>query len=192
MSGSNYKRVTRKFAARIDHTDGDVSEGFVLVPVGTDFLTTLSQAAGFLHFEMDSGEQTYLSMQAIKRVTELAELNEKAAAAERARRAAEEQAKIDAKRKEEEAKARAEARRKAATTSPYTRKEEFEALDAIGLGDMANQEEIHSTYRRLVKLYHPDRLRGLGVSEKKIAYAANKLAEINNAYRILSKANKAA
>ncbi len=194
MSASTYKRATKKYAARVDHIDGDTSTGFVLVPVGTDFVTTITQAAGFLSFETDDGEETYLSLHSVKRITELVDSN--------SRRRQEE----DARAAEEKAKAQTEADKKAKAdekkvdprdrsgdrTSPFTRNEEFEALDILGLGEYATRDEIQGTYRRLVKLYHPDRLRGLGVSDKKIAYAAERLAEINNAYKLLAKVAKAA
>ena len=194
MSASTYKRATKKYAARIDHIDGDTSTGFVLVPVGADFVTTITQAAGFLSFETDEGEETYLSLHSVKRITELVDSNTRRRQEEDAR-AAEEKAKADA-----QAANAAKARqpkpdprdRSDERTSPFTRNEEFEALDILGLGEYATRDEIQGTYRRLVKLYHPDRLRGLGVSDKKIAYAAERLAEINNAYKLLVKVAKAA
>lgn len=194
MSASGYKRATKKYAARVDHIDGDVSSGFVLVPVGDDFVTTIGQAGGFLHFEMETGEETYLSMRAVKRITETVDPDaRRREAEEKARKAAEDkaraQARAEAERDREDSAARA---RKSKSTSPYTRKEEYDALDTLGIGDNATQDELHATYRRLVKLYHPDRLRGMGVSDQKIAYAAERLAEINNAYRVLSRVIKAA
>jgi len=193
MSASSYKRATKKFAARVDHIDGDVSSGFILVPVGTDFVGTITQAENFLHFELDSGEETYLSMQSIKRITEMAEANARQRDEEnRVRREADEQ-KAEALRAEQEAQDKAEAAKNTGKRkSIYNTNEEHAALDVLGLGEYATREEIQSTYRRLVKLYHPDRLRGLGVSDKKIAYAAERLAEINNAYRIVVKDSKAA
>lgn len=194
MSASSYKRATKRFAARIDHTDGDVSEGFVLVPIGTDFAGYLTQSLSFVHFQMESGEETYLNMQAIKRVTERVERNAEMAEKEaKARRDADRKAKAEAERKAQEEKARAEADRKARQkSSPYRNKEEFEALDILGLPETATLDDLQSTYRRLVKLYHPDRLRGLGIADKKIEYAAEKLADINNAYRLLCKVAKVA
>ncbi len=191
MSASTYKRATKKYPARVDHTDGDVSEGFVLVPIGSDFATALSKAIGFLTFEMDSGEITYLNMQAIKRVTaqeEAADTGE----ADRTRREAEREARAKADASERGADAGDGAQKKQKPVSPYTRKEEFDALDLLGLDEKATHEELHAAYRRLVKLYHPDRLRGLGVSGDKIAYAAERLVEINSAYRLLSKVSRAA
>ena len=194
MSASSYKRATKKYAARIDHIDGDVSSGFVLVPVGTDFLTTVMQAENFLHFEMENGEETYVSMQSVKRITEMVEQNARQREEEnQARRQAEEKAKAKAQKEEEEKRKKADADANTGKKkSLFTRKEEYDALDAMGLGDNPTYDEIQATYRRLVKLYHPDRLRGLGVSDNKIAYAAERLAEINNAYRILAKITKAA
>jgi len=193
MSASGYKRATKKRAARVDHVDGDTSSGFVLVPVGGDFVTTITQAEGFLHFELDTGEETYLSIPGIKRITEIVDPEAIRREAEaRARQEAAERARAEALAAEERERERAERDKARKRKSPYTRKEEYDALDILGIGDTATQEEMHTTYRRLVKLYHPDRLRGMGVSDKKIAYAAERLAEINNAYRVLSKAMKAA
>lgn len=187
MSASTYKRATKKYAARVDHIDGDISTGFLLVPVGIDFVTTITQNDGFLHFQTGDGEETYLNMSAIKRITELVEQNARQREEEnQARKATEEKAKAQAEKEAQEKRERdAAARQKGKSKSPYTRNEEYAALDVMGVGDMVTRDELQSTYRRLVKLYHPDRLRGLGVSEKKIAYAAERLAEINNAYKVL-------
>ena len=195
-ASSSYKRATKKYAARVDHIDGDVSTGFLLVPVGSDFVTTIMQAGGFLNFATEDGEETYLNLQSVKRITEL--VNEdvrRREEEEEARQNAERKARADAE-KEKTAQAKQTKpdprNRSKERASPFTRNEEFEALDILGLGEYATQEEIQGTYRRLVKLYHPDRLRGLGVSDKKIAYAAERLAEINNAYKLLIKVAKAA
>jgi DnaJ-domain-containing protein 1 len=196
MSASTYKRATKKYAARVDHTDGDTSEGFVLVPVGADFVTTITQAGSFLNFETSDGEETYLSLQSVKRITELVDATSKRRRAEEedARARAEEKAKADAEtaRKASGQQSKADPRDKEKRTSPFSTNDEFEALDVMGLGEYATMDEIQGTYRRLVKLYHPDRLRGLGVSDKKIAYAAERLAEINNAYKLLAKKMKQA
>ena len=195
MSASSYKRATKKYAARVDHTDGDTSTGYVLVPVGTDFVTTIMQASSFLNFETDEGEETYLSLQSVKRITELVNENTRRREEEEETRKAEDKAKGDAEaaRKASGQQQKADPREKnAKRTSPFSSNEEFEALDTLGLGEYAGMEEIQATYRRLVKLYHPDRLRGLGVSDKKIAYAAERLAEINNAYKLLMRTIKKA
>ncbi len=195
MSASTtYKRATKKYAARIDHIDGDTSSGFVLVPVGTDFVTTITQASGFLNFEMDGGEETYLSLSSVKRITEVLDASSRRRQEEDARTAdtrARTQAETD-KQAEAEQTTADPRDRSGERTSPFSRNEEYEALDILGLGEYATREELQGTYRRLVKLYHPDRLRGLGVSDKKIAYAAERLAEINNAYKLINKVLKAA
>lgn len=197
MSGGNYKRATKKYAARVDHTDGDTSNGYVLVPVGMDFIGTITQAAGFLAFETNNGEETFLNLISIKRITELeggegrqdasGEAGQQAEDAKRARAEAERKARADAEAKESNGQKSTGKR-----TSPYSTNDDYEALDILGLGEYATRDEIQGAYRRLVKLYHPDRLRGLGVSDKKIAYAAERLAEINNAYKLLMGVVKAA
>jgi len=194
MSASTYKRATKKYAARVDHIDGDVSTGFLLVPVGIDFVTTITQNDCFLHFQTEDGEETYLNMSAIKRITELVEQNARQREEEnQARKAAEEKAKAQAEKEAREKREKDAARRQdGGSKSPFTRNEEYAALDVMGVGESITREELQSAYRRLVKLYHPDRLRGLGVSEKKIAYAAERLSEINNAYKVLAKNPKVA
>ena len=188
MSASAYKRATKKAPAIVDHTDGDTSKGFVLVPVGTDFVSTISQSSSFLAFELSDGTETYLNMSSIKRITEVLTAADKT---QREKQAAEESA---AKHRTEKQTAEKEEKKPESNPgqrkSPFHKNEEFEALDILGLGEYASMEEIQGTYRRLVKLYHPDRLRGLGVSDKKIAYAAERLAEINNAYKLLAKVMK--
>jgi len=194
MSASTYRRATKKYAARVDHIDGDVSTGFLLVPVGIDFVTTITQNDGFLHFQTEGGEETYLNMSAIKRITELVEQNARQREEEnQARKAAEEKAKAQAEKEARKKREQDAARRQdGASKSPFTCNEEYAALDVMGVGESITREELQSAYRRLVKLYHPDRLRGLGVSEKKIAYAAERLSEINNAYKVLAKNPKVA
>ncbi len=197
MSGGNYKRATKKYAARVDHTDGDTSSGYVLVPVGMDFVATITQAVGFLAFETDNGEETFLNLVSIKRITEMdgesSRRQEQASAEQKAQEANRAKAEAASKAKaEEEARNAAAAKDTGKRTSPYSTNDHYEALDILGLGEYASPEEIQGAYRRLVKLYHPDRLRGLGVSDKKIAYAAERLAEINNAYKLLIKVAKAA
>ncbi len=195
MSGAAYRRATKNHAVRVDHTDGSVTNGFVPVPMGMDFVGTMMQAQHFMHFETDSGELTLMNVASIKRITSLESEEENAKKA---------QSKADKARAEREAenarkRAEEEAARKAAeeADSPsdgtiYWTAEEYDALEILGLKAKTTKEEISAAYRKLVKLYHPDRLRGLGVSPKKIEFAADRLAEINDAYRRLSSSAKAA
>ena len=197
MSGARYRRATKNHSVRVDHTDGSVTIGFVPVPMGMDFVGAMMQAQHFMHFETDSGEQTLMNVASIKRITstepesgESKEAEQSAAEAARAKRQAENARKRD---EEEQAARESEADAKAkATEKSYRTAEEYDSLELLGLKATATKEEIGSAYRKLVKLYHPDRLRGLGVSPKKIEFAAERLAEINNAYRILMAAAKAA
>ncbi len=191
MSSSGYRRATKNHAVRVDHTDGSVTTGFIPVPQGMDFVGTMMQAQHFMHFETDDGEHTLMNVASIKRITstESAETKDKVdeSAAEKAR--AEREAENAKRRAEEEA----EAKRKAAQDGKIQwTGEQYDALEMLGLKASADKDEISSAYRKLVKLYHPDRLRGLGVSPKKIEFAAERLAEINNAYRILIATAKAA
>lgn len=197
MSGGRYRRATKNHSVRVDHTDGSITLGFLPVPLGMDFVGVMMQAQHFLHFETEDGEQTLMNVSSIKRITSLEEddsgaQEEAQSAAEKAR--AEREAE-SAKRRaaEEHAAAEEEARRKAKQEGRIHRTgEEYDALEILGLKASATKDDISSAYRKLVKLYHPDRLRGLGVSPKKIEFAAERLSEINSAYRVLMAAAKSA
>ena len=54
--------------------------------------------------------------------------------------------------------------------------------EVLGLKPGASQEEIKSAYRKLVKQYHPDQFRDNPLQD----LAQEKLAEINEAYKILT------
>jgi hypothetical protein len=62
----------------------------------------------------------------------------------------------------------------AAPESPYR---------ILGVGDNATWEEINTAYRRLVMMYHPDRVAGLG--PEFIEIAERKMKEINGAHEAL-------
>lgn len=194
MSGARYRRATKNHAVRVDHTDGSVTKGFVPVPMGMDFVGAMMQAQHFMHFETDDGELTLMNVASIKRITSTEPDEEKdkpngesEAQAARAKREAE-----SARQREAQEAAQAdEAKAKPANKINRTG-EEYDALEILGLKASATKDDISSAYRKLVKLYHPDRLRGLGVSPKKIEFAAERLTEINNAYRVLMAAAKAA
>ena len=197
MSGSRYRRATRNHSVRVDHTDGSVTLGFVPVPVGMDFVGAMMQAQHFMHFETDDGEQTLMNVAAIKRITSLekedtSEQDREKTAADKAR-AKRESDNAERRDAEEQAAREEEERLKAKKSGTINRTaEEYDALELLGVKASATKEEIALAYRKLVKLYHPDRLRGLGVSPKKIEFAAERLSEINNAYRVLMSAAKAA
>ncbi|GEM_PF-2819975 len=194
MSGANYRRATKNHAVRVDHTDGSVTNGFVPVPMGMDFVGTMMQAQHFLHFETDDGELTLMNVAAIKRITSVedVEANAREAQTKADKIRAEREAEDARKRAEEEAERKAEAEARARASGINWTAAEYDALEILGLKAKTTKDEISTAYRKLVKLYHPDRLRGLGVSQKKIAFAADRLAEINDAYRLLTSSEKAA
>lgn len=195
MSSGRYRRATKKHAVRVEYTDGSETEGFVPVPLGMDFVGALMQAQGFMHFETAEGEATFLNVSAIKRITALEQEEdtseeETQSAAERAR--AKREAERAREHEEEEEAARRAAEASAKSGKPSWTGEEYDALEILGLKSSAERSDIQVAYRKLVKLYHPDRLRGLGVSAKKIEFAADRLAEINSAYRTLMASTAAA
>jgi len=195
MSGAGYRRATKNHAVRVDHTDGSVTNGFLPVPQGMDFVGTMMQAQHFMHFETDDGEMTLMNVSSIKRITSLESEEENAKKAQSKADAARAQREAENARKRAEEDAAAEAAKAAQTQNDgkiYWTAEEYDALEILGLKSKTTKEEISAAYRKLVKLYHPDRLRGLGVSPKKIEFAADRLAEINEAYRRLTTSAKAA
>ena len=195
MSGAAYRRATKNHSVRVDHTDGSVTLGFVPVPLGMDFVGTMMQAQHFMHFETDDGEMTLMNVSSIKRITSLESEEENAKKAQNKADAARAQREAENARKRAEEDAAAEAAKAAQTQTDgkiYWTAEEYDALEILGLKSKTTKEEISAAYRKLVKLYHPDRLRGLGVSPKKIEFAADRLAEINEAYRRLTTSAKAA
>lgn len=192
MSASRIRRATKNHSVRIIHTDGSETSGFLPVPHGMDFAGTLLQAQGFLNFVTEDGEATFIQIGSIRQITNLekedTEGEESWSAAEKARIKRERE---NAVRREAERRAAAEAEANK-PKSRFRTAEEYDALEMLGLKSEASREDIAAAYRKLVKLYHPDRLRGLGVSDRKIEFAADRLSEINNAYRTLMAALKAA
>src|ERR1700743_2386126 len=57
----------------------------------------------------------------------------------------------------------------------------------LGIGYEASEDEIRHTYRLLVKENHPDSLIGRGVPEEFIKLANDKLAAINEAYKMIAR-----
>lgn len=51
----------------------------------------------------------------------------------------------------------------------------------LGLPEIATMDEIKAAYHKLVKLYHPDRCQ-----EKDKMLCNRKMAEINNAYKVIT------
>jgi DnaJ like chaperone protein len=56
------------------------------------------------------------------------------------------------------------------------------AYSVLGLTTEADDEEIKSTYRRLVQEYHPDRIVSQGMPEEFVEYATQRFQEIQNAW----------
>jgi DnaJ-domain-containing protein 1 len=60
----------------------------------------------------------------------------------------------------------------------------------LGLPEEAGLEDVKQAYRRLCTENHPDRLRGMGLSEDFIEMANVRMARINEAYQQLAKRSK--
>ncbi len=60
------------------------------------------------------------------------------------------------------------------------------SFKTLGLSTKASYEEVRSAYKKAIRQYHPDKVRGAGGSEKDIKQAEVKLAEINEAYADLT------
>lgn len=64
----------------------------------------------------------------------------------------------------------------------------FDPYDILGVSRNASDEEIRAAYRELVARYHPDKHAGNPLE----GLAAEKMADINRAYEILSDGNRRA
>ena len=62
--------------------------------------------------------------------------------------------------------------------------------EVLGVFYNASAEEIRKRWKELLNLYHPDKLQAAGASAEEIAAANIKMAEINNAYKMLLKQKK--
>ena len=59
--------------------------------------------------------------------------------------------------------------------------------EILGVLQNASAEEIRAKWKELLNIYHPDKLQAAGANEEEIAVANVKMAEINNAYKMLMK-----
>ena len=59
--------------------------------------------------------------------------------------------------------------------------------EVLGVSPDASLSEIKKAYRKLVKEYHPDKLASGSVPEDYIAFANQKIRDINEAYEYLEK-----
>lgn len=59
---------------------------------------------------------------------------------------------------------------------------ELNPYAVLGVEPSADEQEIKSTYRRLVREHHPDRLIADGMPEEFVEVANQRLAAINSAY----------
>ncbi|WP_018632411.1 J domain-containing protein [Neomegalonema perideroedes] len=84
---------------------------------------------------------------------------------------------------------RRERQKRVADERRRRREEDPDAVAAVNLLSVpidAPIEEVQSAYRREVKIYHPDRLRGFGAPEEDIARAHERLTVLNRAYQVLA------
>ncbi|MGL4345989.1 MAG: TerB family tellurite resistance protein [Cellulosilyticaceae bacterium] len=63
--------------------------------------------------------------------------------------------------------------------------------EVLGVSECATMSEIKKAYRKLVKEYHPDKLASESMPEDYIAFANQKIIEINEAYEYLKKIKEA-
>ena len=67
-----------------------------------------------------------------------------------------------------------------------------EAYGVLGAERSANDDEIRSTYRRLMRQHHPDRLAAQGLPEEMKDEATRRTQEIQKAYQTIREARRAA
>ncbi len=75
--------------------------------------------------------------------------------------------------------------RNSQSTPPHAqnRSKTTSAWEILGVGPGASEEEIVVAYRKMARLYHPDRVEGLGPEFKELA--ERRMKEINAAYKEL-------
>lgn len=96
------------------------------------------------------------------------------------------EARSSAKSSPRAAYARGSGRSRSATRKPS--EQEFEVnnpYEILGVSLDASQEEIKTAYRRMVRMYHPDKVASLAPEYR--AIAEQRMKEINAAYRALTK-----
>ena len=64
---------------------------------------------------------------------------------------------------------------------------QLELYNILGVKSSDNFEIVKRKYRKLVKEYHPDTLKGRGLSEDEILIAKEKMQELNEAYETIKK-----
>ena len=67
-----------------------------------------------------------------------------------------------------------------------------EAYGVLGTPRSAGDNEIRSTYRRLMRQHHPDRLAAQGLPEEMKEEATRRTQEIQRAYQTIREARRAA
>ncbi len=219
MSGGTvYQRAAKRHAVLVEHVGGDVTEGFLLVPIGVALEQYIHQIENFFPLEALDGRKLYLSLGAVKFIAPREEdaappppspregraeapPPPRPAAASRppdengavARRF--QSADSEAMRRREQAarelveRQRRERQKRVADERRRRREEDPDAVAAVNLLSVpidAPIEEVQSAYRREVKIYHPDRLRGFGAPEEDIARAHERLTVLNRAYQVLA------
>ena len=65
-----------------------------------------------------------------------------------------------------------------------------ECYRILGVMHNASDSEIKARWKRLINVYHPDRVQSKGCSEEKIKKYSIKMADINNAYQQIMKSRK--
>ncbi len=64
--------------------------------------------------------------------------------------------------------------------------------DVLGVQNTASLDEIKNKWKKLINIYHPDRIQAKGATAEEVEKATLKMAEINNAYQNIVKSRKAA
>ena len=66
----------------------------------------------------------------------------------------------------------------------------LEFYNILGVKSSDDFETVKRKYRNLVKEYHPDKLKGMGLNEDEILIAQEKMQELNEAYDSIKKENR--
>ena len=186
-------QATKTHPIIIEFHDGERIHRYIEVTRGQEVMQLLNKNSGFIEITDAIGDTAYISLRYLKAVYPWIEEKERMEAARRNAQAESARRKAAADRSQNrEDKSQSNTNIKLETLMEGLSPEQWiavnKSLKALQLDESSLPRDIHAAYRKLVKQYHPDRIRGEGGAQHEIEKAASKMAELNNAFRNLNNA----